>query len=111
MAGERPPQPAGHRCAPAPPWPPPSSWALTLASAAPRCVTLLRRSLVANLDDVAEVRADDVAALARDGRAARHPRLVDEDAVVQVVDAGGRVVAASPTSATTRRSLGRSPAG
>jgi signal transduction histidine kinase len=57
-------------------------------------LSLLHRSLVRNLDDVADIRSDDIAALAR--RGALPARLsLEDDAVGQVVDDKGRVVAAS----------------
>jgi signal transduction histidine kinase len=58
-------------------------------------LTLLHRSLVRNLDDVADIRADDIAALARQGTLP--PRLsLEDDAAGQVVADTGRVVATSP---------------
>jgi len=56
--------------------------------------TLLRSTLVHNVDKVAELRAEDVAALATSGDLP-DPLGVEDDAFVQVVDAAGRVVAAS----------------
>jgi signal transduction histidine kinase len=58
-------------------------------------LTLLRASLVRNLDDVADIRSDDIAALARHGTLPRTLALED-DAVGQVVDDQGQVRAASP---------------
>ena len=57
--------------------------------------TLLQRSLVRNLDDVADVRIDDIAALARQRTLPTRLGLED-DAAGQVVDDTGRVLAASP---------------
>lgn len=57
-------------------------------------MTLLRRSLVQNIEDVADVRADDIAAQARSG-ALPSTLALEDDAVGQVVDAEGRVVAAT----------------
>ncbi len=57
--------------------------------------TLLYRSLVHNLDKVAELRADDIAALARQG-ALPDSLAIEEEAVAQVVDRRGRVLASSP---------------
>jgi signal transduction histidine kinase len=57
-------------------------------------VTLLRQSLIRDLDGVADIRADDIAALARRG-ALPDTLLLEDDAVGQVVDAQGRVLAAS----------------
>ena len=57
-------------------------------------LSLLRRSLVRNLDDVADIRSDDIAALARTGTLP--PTLsLEDDAVGQVVDDQGRILAAS----------------
>jgi signal transduction histidine kinase len=68
---------------------------LTLAIGGAAMLSLLRRSLVANIDDIADVRADDIAALARAGGLPETLGLED-DAVVQVVDGTGRVIVASP---------------
>ena len=70
---------------------------LTLAVGGAAMLTLLERSLVGNLDDVADVRADDIAAVARAG-ALPDTLALEEDAVGQVVDEGGRVIAASPNA-------------
>ena len=67
--------------------------ALLVGSAA--MLTLLRRSLVQNLDDVADIRADDIVALVLEGSLPDRLALED-DAVGQVVDDSGRVLAASP---------------
>jgi signal transduction histidine kinase len=57
-------------------------------------LTLLHASLVRNLDDVADIRSDDIAALAR--RGTLPPTLaLEDDAVGQVVDDLGQVLAAS----------------
>lgn len=57
-------------------------------------MSLLHRSLVRNLDDVADIRSDDIAALAR--RGTLPPTLsLEDDAVGQVVDDQGGVLAAS----------------
>jgi heavy metal sensor kinase len=56
--------------------------------------TVLYRSLVHNLDKVAELRADDIAALAREG-ALPDALAIEEEAVAQVVDSRGRVIASS----------------
>lgn len=57
-------------------------------------LSLLHRSLVRNLDDVADIRSDDIAALAR--RGTLPPTLsLEDDAVGQVVDDQGGVLAAS----------------
>ncbi len=68
---------------------------LTLLIGGTAMLTLLQRSLVGNLDDLADVRADDIAALARDG-ALPDTLGLEDDAVGQVVDDEGRVIAASP---------------
>jgi len=57
-------------------------------------VTLLRRSLVHNIDKVAELRADDIAAQALQG-GLPETLAFEEEAVAQVVDSRGRVIAAS----------------
>lgn len=67
---------------------------LTLLVGGTAMLTLLRRSLVQNIEDVADLRADDIAALARSGTLPRTLTLED-DAVGQVVDAEGRIVAAT----------------
>ncbi len=72
---------------------------LTLAVGGTAILTMLERSLVHNLDDVADVRADDIAALARAG-ALPDTLGLEEDAVGQVVDDGARVIAASPNAST-----------
>ncbi|MGH8972367.1 MAG: sensor histidine kinase [Acidimicrobiia bacterium] len=70
-----------------------------LAVAAAGLVSLVHRSLVANLDETAEVLADDVAA--RYSAGTLPPSIPisggadDDDLIIQVVDARGRVVAAS----------------
>lgn len=56
--------------------------------------TLLYRSLVHNLDKVAELRADDIAALARADELP-DTLAIEEESVAQVVDPGGRVIASS----------------
>ena len=57
-------------------------------------LTLLHASLVRSLDDVADIRSDDIAALAR--RGTLPPTLaLEDDAVGQVVDDQGQVLAAS----------------
>ena len=59
-------------------------------------VVVLRRSLVEHVDDVAEVRADDVAALAAQDELPQTLAVAGDDGgLVQVVDADGRVIAAS----------------
>ncbi len=67
---------------------------LTLLIGGTAMLTLLHRSLVRNLDDVADIRADDIAASVRQGRLPDTLALED-DAVGQVVDDAGRVVAAT----------------
>jgi signal transduction histidine kinase len=61
-------------------------------------VVLLRRSLIESIDEIAELRAEDVAALARQGDLPETLAITDDDdgTVVQVVDAGGAVIAATP---------------
>ena len=86
---------------------------LTLAVGGTAMLTLLERSLVGNLDDVADVRADDIAALARAG-ALPHTLGLEEDAVGQVVDDGGRVIAATANASnrspmSSLRPLGMQP--
>jgi signal transduction histidine kinase len=74
--------------------------ALILAVAAVAFVLLQRHQLEATLASVAEQEAAAVAAqVARDGAAAAdvNPAGAGEQALVQVLDAGGRVVAASPS--------------
>jgi len=62
---------------------------------------LLRRSLIRNLDSVAEVRAADVAALAGAGRLPEGLSS-DDGEIVQVVSADGRILAASLPGADGR---------
>lgn len=76
--------------------------ALILAGVA--VVTVLRRALIQNVDELADFRAEDVAALARQDLLPR--RLTDpgdEDAAVQVVDDGDNIVAATGNLADTPR--------
>jgi signal transduction histidine kinase len=62
---------------------------------------LLRRSLIRNIDEVAQVRAADVAALA--GRGALPEALTSQEGgIVQVVSGDGRVLAASLHGAAAR---------
>lgn len=71
----------------------------------------LRRSMVEHVDDVAEVRADDVAALGRAGALpATLPVAGDDGALVQVVR-DGRVIAASPGLPDDRPVVDFEPAG
>ena len=65
-------------------------------------VTLGRRSLVRQLDEVAEVRAEDIAALVRQGLLPATIAAPDEDSLVQVADGDGRVVAASANAGGLR---------
>jgi signal transduction histidine kinase len=73
-------------------------------------VTLLQRSLVHDLDAVADIRADDIAAMARSG-GLPDTLLLEDDAVGQVVDDQGRVVAASPNVSSARPVASVRPAG
>ncbi|MEA2829138.1 MAG: hypothetical protein QOG43_3577 [Actinomycetota bacterium] len=57
-------------------------------------VAALRRSMVHNVDKVAELRAEDIGSLVRAGDMPE-PLAVEDDALVQIVDDAGRVVAAS----------------
>jgi signal transduction histidine kinase len=71
--------------------------ALSLAVGGLLLVVLVHRSLVGSVDAAGSARARDVAALAAAGRLqATVASTGEESSVVQVVDAGGRVVAASP---------------
>lgn len=68
--------------------------ALILASVS--LVVLLRRSLVANIDEVADIRAEDIAALARQGDLPEELAAAGDDGrFAQLVDHDGRVVAAT----------------
>ncbi len=59
-------------------------------------VVVLRRSLISNVDSAARTRAQDVAALARQGNLPRALAVPgEEEALVQVVDRSGRVVSSS----------------
>ncbi len=76
---------------------------LALAVAATGLFVLLRREMVQHVDDIAEARAEDVAALVRGSGVPRTIAVTDPDnAVVQVVDGTGRVVAASAGVAPDR---------
>ncbi|MEA2718128.1 MAG: hypothetical protein QOI99_2445, partial [Actinomycetota bacterium] len=68
--------------------------AVAVAIGSVALVTLLHRSLVHNVDKVGELRADDLAALAARGDLP-DPLAIEEEAVAQVVDSQGRVIAAS----------------
>jgi signal transduction histidine kinase len=70
----------------------------------------LHRSLVENVDDAGEIRAEDVAVLARHGTLpATLPVAGDDDHVIQVVDDSGRVVSASASGG--RQIAGFRPSG
>lgn len=70
--------------------------ALTLVVASVAVVLILRRTLVQNIDEVADLRAEDVVALARQGLLPHTlANLEDEDAAVQVVDDNDTVLAAT----------------
>jgi signal transduction histidine kinase len=83
---------------------------LTLAIGGSAMLALLQRSLVHNVDDLADVRADDIAALARADALPRTLGL-EEDAVGQVVDEQGRVIAASPNASNDSPISGLRPEG
>jgi signal transduction histidine kinase len=69
---------------------------LALAVVAVSLLVLLRRSLVTNIDEVAETRAEDVAALAKQGALPETLAVVgDEGGWAQVVDERGRVVSST----------------
>ncbi len=75
-------------------------------------IGLVRHSLVSNLDATANARAQDVAALVRAGNL--RPAVAStgqETAVVQVVNAAGRVVSASPNITGEGPVLAQPPAG
>jgi signal transduction histidine kinase len=67
---------------------------LTLVIGAVAMLVLLERSLIGTLDDVADIRSDDIAAQARTGSLPSILRLED-DAVAQVVNDAGQIIAAS----------------
>ena len=67
-------------------------------------VAVLRRSMVHNLDKVAELRAEDIGSLVR-ADDVPDPLAVEDDALVQIVDDAGRVVAAS-TNLSDRPPMG-----
>jgi len=70
--------------------------AIALLVSAILVLAVLRRSLVDNIDDATLARAEDVAAAARQGSLPRTPSAPgEEDAIVQVIDASGRVVSRS----------------
>jgi len=85
---------------------------LALSVAAISLVLLLRRSLVAHLDEVAEIQAQDIAALA--GQGALPPTLAggpDQDDLAQVVTDADGVVAASPGVDRSRALVAFRPGG
>lgn len=98
---------------------------VALAVGAVLVVVVLRRSLVDNVHGAARARAEDVAALVRQGNLpARLAAPGEEDSLVQVVDSRGRVVAASanlegedpilkfePDRRASFRTVGRLPIG
>src|SRR5581483_9712458 len=67
---------------------------IALVLSASTAGSLLRRSLVRNIDEVAQVRAADVAALVSQGQLA-HGLSSEDGEIVQVVTADGRVLGAS----------------
>ena len=70
---------------------------LVLAASAVVVSVLLRRSLVQHLQETTELRSADVASLATaDDLPPVLPQVGDEQALVQVFDAGGRLLAATP---------------
>lgn len=70
-------------------------------------VVVMRRSLVEGVDDAARTRADDVAALLRQERVPENLELPsNDDSIVQVVSADGRVLVSS-TSLEGRRPIAR----
>lgn len=75
---------------------------VALLAGAVGLLTVLRSSLLAGVDETAKARADEVEMIVRGGSFdARLPVPVEEDEddqLVQVVDAAGRVVAASPNA-------------
>jgi len=69
---------------------------IALGVAAVSLVVLLRHSLVQHVDDVAEARAQDVAALVRQGSLPASLAVTGDDGgLTQVVDRNGRVIAAT----------------
>jgi signal transduction histidine kinase len=76
-------------------------------------VVLLRRSLVHDIDETAELRAADIAALTEAEllRESLPAAVDDEEALVQVVDAEGRVLAASQSLRGRPRISDRAPEG
>jgi signal transduction histidine kinase len=70
--------------------------AITLTLGAVSLLVVLRRSLVHNVDQTAEVHAEDIATLARGGTLPSELSVPgDDDVIAQVVDARGDVVASS----------------
>jgi hypothetical protein len=75
-----------------------------IAVGAVSLVLVLHRSLVHNIDDVAEARAQDVATLVQQGSLPPTLGVTGEDAgLTQVVDASGRVLATTAGLAPNRR--------
>jgi signal transduction histidine kinase len=80
---------------------------MAVAVAAVALVVTLHRSLVTHVDDVADVQAADVAGLAAQGSLPRAlSRSSDDGTFTQVVDARGRVVAATAGDGTPLRVAG-----
>lgn len=75
--------------------------AVALGLAAAALLTHLQRSLVANVDDLAEARASDVAAQLGQGALAAAITVPEEASVVQVTNDTGAVVAASANAPST----------
>jgi signal transduction histidine kinase len=78
---------------------------LTLVVGAIALEVMLRRSIISNIDSVAEVRAEDIAALARQGQLPAKIEAPADDSAVQVLDAAGNVIASSANV------VGRPPVG
>ena len=75
-------------------------------------VLLVRRSLIGSLDASARARAHDVVAVAQSGQLpADVASTGEESSVVQVIDSGGAVVAASPNISGEPPMLGAPPLG
>jgi signal transduction histidine kinase len=75
---------------------------VAIAAASVSLVVLMERSLIDSVDEIAELRAEDVAALASQGDLPERLAVVDDDsAIVQVVDDGGAVVSATTSLEAT----------
>jgi signal transduction histidine kinase len=69
--------------------------ALSLASVA--LISIMARTMQHNIETAARLRADDVVASLEDGQPVETPAQNEDDVLIQVLDASGEVIAASPS--------------